>query len=285
MTSSDSKEGLTFTASYLVKNIECKSCEESCENALQSVQDSFIKSYSMEKTDSDENMLTIESNIPPSRLVTTLQEIGKDAVIRGTSSSLQQGNDLGACVSILEVPYGADNETKDLKLEENDMAKNIINESTVLGVRSVSTIRGIVRAIELTSGSGEGQVWLDMALTKLPNLNASYTLNIHKYGNLQNFSTLGPILKSIPVSLKNGSDFKPLDLSAQKDPENSVSKFKLTDIVGRGVSVCDKDNRDCFAIGLWARSSGMWGNTKKVCACSGKTIWEERKDALESGLI
>ena len=34
--------------------------------------------------------------------------------------------------------------------------------------------------------------------------------------------------------------------------------------------------------GLWAgvvaRSSGVWGNEKKVCSCSGKDLWEEGQD-------
>ncbi|OBA28786.1 hypothetical protein HANVADRAFT_51240 [Hanseniaspora valbyensis NRRL Y-1626] len=284
MTTSDNKNVLTFEASYLVSNIECGSCEDSCENAIKSLKNSYVKSYNMTKTDSDENVLTIESNIPPSTLVTTLQEIGKDAVIRGTLSSLKQERDLGACVSILETPYSPEEEKNDLKLQENESAKNIINESTVLGVRSISTIRGIVRAIELASNSNNSQVWLDVALTKLPDLNGNYMLNVHKFGNLQNFNTLGPILKSIPLTLTKGSDFKPLNESS-KIVDNEDFSLKLPDLVGRGVSICDSGNKDCFAIGLWARSSGMWGNTKKVCACSGKTIWEERKDALESGLV
>lgn len=282
MTSSDKQNLWSYEASYLVNNIVCQSCEDSCENAVKNIKDSYIKSYSMEKTDSNENLLTIESNIPPSKLVHTLQEIGKDAVIRGTSSSLQTESDLGACVSILEAPYTAEESTfKDL--QENENSKNIINESTVLGVRSVSTIRGIIRALELRSKSNDSQVFLDISLTKLPNLNSSYNLNVHKFGNLQSFNTLGPILKSVPIDLKNGSAFK--SLNADSSDRNEHSNLKLVDLVGRGVSICDSNNKNCFALGLWARSSGMWSNTKKICACSGKTIWEERKDALELGLV
>ncbi|XBW37184.1 hypothetical protein QEN19_002763 [Hanseniaspora menglaensis] len=285
MTSSENKSNLTFTANYLVSNIECSSCEESCENAIKNIPGRSIKAYNMKKTDSNENLLTIESNIPPSRLVTALQDIGKDAVIRGTSSSLQVENDLGACTAILEAPEDTSNCSD--HFEENEITKSIINQSTVLGVR-VASIRGIVRAIELNSGSKskDSEIWLDLALTKLPNLNSNYNLNIHKFGNVQNFNTLGPIMKSIQITLNNGSDFKAINSSLKNVAESEASaSLKLKDLVGRGVSICNSNNSECFAIGLWARSSGMWSNTKKVCACSGKTVWEERKDALESGLV
>jgi hypothetical protein len=30
--------------------------------------------------------------------------------------------------------------------------------------------------------------------------------------------------------------------------------------------------------GVVARSSGAWGNEKTVCACSGRTMWEEGRE-------
>lgn len=35
-----------------------------------------------------------------------------------------------------------------------------------------------------------------------------------------------------------------------------------------------------LACGIIARSSGLLQNTKKICACDGLTIWEERDQAL-----
>lgn len=32
--------------------------------------------------------------------------------------------------------------------------------------------------------------------------------------------------------------------------------------------------------GIIARSSGLFQNTKKICACDGLTIWDERDQAL-----
>jgi copper chaperone for superoxide dismutase/copper chaperone len=37
--------------------------------------------------------------------------------------------------------------------------------------------------------------------------------------------------------------------------------------------------------GVVARSSGAWGNEKTVCACSGKTMWEEGREMERKGLL
>ncbi|KAK2072327.1 hypothetical protein P8C59_006686 [Phyllachora maydis] len=34
-------------------------------------------------------------------------------------------------------------------------------------------------------------------------------------------------------------------------------------------------------VGVIARSAGMWDNDKTVCSCTGKTLWEERKDEVK----
>ncbi|KAL6949479.1 hypothetical protein ACO0OE_001568 [Hanseniaspora uvarum] len=276
-------EELTFEATYLVNNIHCESCEDSCKKVIHEISDVTIKNYEMKKNDSGEDVLIIDSNISPYNLITNLQSIGKDAVLRGTSSSLNQTQDLGACVSILE---SLPTSEKISQLKENLTATSLINSETVLGVRSLESIRGIIRAIEMkgskNGNDAKGPVWIDAALTRLPNLNGIYNVNIHKFGNLQNFDTLGPIIKSNKVNLLNGGAFLPLNNEEDYEQNKTVS---LMDLVGRGVSICDEKNETCYAIGLWARSSGLWGNSKKICACSGKTIWEERKDALEAGIV
>jgi len=38
-------------------------------------------------------------------------------------------------------------------------------------------------------------------------------------------------------------------------------------------------------VGVIARSAGVWDNDKTVCSCSGKTVWEERKDLLDKGML
>jgi len=37
--------------------------------------------------------------------------------------------------------------------------------------------------------------------------------------------------------------------------------------------------------GVVARSAGIWGNDKTVCACSGKTMWEEGRDMEKRSML
>lgn len=44
-------------------------------------------------------------------------------------------------------------------------------------------------------------------------------------------------------------------------------------------------NDENTVVGVIARSAGMWDNDKTVCSCTGKTLWEERKDEVKKGMI
>lgn len=65
----------------------------------------------------------------------------------------------------------------------------------------------------------------------------------------------------------------------------------VADLVGRGFLV-QKVNRtdaaqspgDDVVVGVVARSAGVWENEKTVCACSGKTVWEERAEMMGKGI-
>ena len=67
--------------------------------------------------------------------------------------------------------------------------------------------------------------------------------------------------------------------------------IQVWELVGRGIVVSgredgpfDKEDVDTL-VGVVARSAGVWENDKTVCSCSGKTVWEERKDVLEQGML
>lgn len=38
-------------------------------------------------------------------------------------------------------------------------------------------------------------------------------------------------------------------------------------------------------VGVIARSAGVWDNDKMVCSCSGKNVWEERKEQVTKGMV
>ncbi|EHK99559.1 putative Superoxide dismutase 1 copper chaperone [Glarea lozoyensis 74030] len=77
-----------------------------------------------------------------------------------------------------------------------------------------------------------------------------------------------------------------------KDGEGSVfidKPIKIWEMIGRGMVVSkqhegeakfEKNDNDTL-VGVIARSAGVWENDKTVCSCSGKTLWEERKDEVK----
>lgn len=46
-----------------------------------------------------------------------------------------------------------------------------------------------------------------------------------------------------------------------------------------------KEDDDEAVTGVIARSAGVWDNEKTVCSCSGKTVWEERKEQVGKGMM
>lgn len=53
---------------------------------------------------------------------------------------------------------------------------------------------------------------------------------------------------------------------------------ELWEWVGRGCVVqADEGGTGKIFAGVVARSAGAWGNDKTVCACSGRTMWEEAR--------
>lgn len=81
-----------------------------------------------------------------------------------------------------------------------------------------------------------------------------------------------------------------------KDGEGSVfidRPIQIWEMIGRGFVVSkqhegenkfEKNDADTV-VGVIARSAGVWDNDKTVCSCSGKTLWEERKDEVQKGML
>lgn len=65
---------------------------------------------------------------------------------------------------------------------------------------------------------------------------------------------------------------------------------QIWEMIGRSVVVSrqrenfKKEDPDTL-VGVIARSAGVWDNDKTVCSCSGKTVWEERKEQVGKGML
>ena len=66
--------------------------------------------------------------------------------------------------------------------------------------------------------------------------------------------------------------------------------IQVWEMIGRSIVVSrrqdnfEKDDPDTL-VGVIARSAGVWDNDKTVCSCSGKTVWEERKEQTGKGML
>lgn len=68
--------------------------------------------------------------------------------------------------------------------------------------------------------------------------------------------------------------------------------IQIWELIGRAMVVSKQHegegtyaNDEHTLVGVIARSSGVWDNDKTVCSCSGKTLWEERKDEVRKGMF
>ena len=60
----------------------------------------------------------------------------------------------------------------------------------------------------------------------------------------------------------------------------TTNRFGVSDVIGRSMVISHIVSGICI-YGVVARSSGVFGNRKKVCQCTGDTIWEEAVQAKQ----
>ena len=67
--------------------------------------------------------------------------------------------------------------------------------------------------------------------------------------------------------------------------------ISMWEMIGRSMVVSkhrdgpfEKEDPDTL-VGVIARSAGVWDNDKTVCSCSGKNVWQERKEQVGKGML
>jgi len=119
----------------------------------------------------------------------------------------------------------------------------------------------------------------------------TYLATIREYGDLKDgAASAGPVWSSGKGLLGT--------VQIGKDGHGSVflsHPFQIWEVVGHAMVVSRQEggenhsdiltNDENTVVGVIARSAGMWDNDKTVCSCTGKTLWEERKDEVEKGML
>lgn len=236
--------------------MECQACVESVSKSLKMLNGITKYDISLES-----NLVTTEGSVPPSEIAKAIQSTGKDAIIRGT------GKPNSAAVCILE-----SFDTKDYQQPVKGLARIVSVAKTDLVVDL--TVNGLAKG--------------------------TYYPSIRNSGNLSNgaLSTGDCFYQLPPIEVDTPSDASTTINSVgaathNASPDTSYSgqgflpaSLGISDLIGRSIifsRLKDETAPDSLC-GVIARSAGAWENDKQVCSCSGKTVWQERTDALAKGL-
>lgn len=137
-------------------------------------------------------------------------------------------------------------------------------------------VMGIVRMSQLADNHCFFDGLIDGFTPSL--LPGRYSIAIHKFGDLSSdtYETIGePIVEVDNQMIGNNSRV----MSIRK----TVPNCSVAQMIGQSVAVSSQnrenssDNRILTA-GVLARASTIDENKKQFCSCSGKTLWEERRE-------
>jgi len=229
-----------------------------CESCIKDISGSLFKLSGIQKVEANlkDQLVTIEGTAAPSAIVAAIQSTGRDAILRGT------GGSNSAAVCILETH------------------SNTVSDK----------VRGLARMVQVAPNL----TLIDLTIRGLSP--GSYWATVRETGDISNgaISTRG-----IWTDRKEG-DRKPRGflgtVQVGKDGIGSVfldKPIQIWEMIGRGMVVSkqhegqgkyEKNDEDTL-VGVVARSAGVWDNDKTVCSCSGKTLWEERKDEVKKGML
>lgn len=225
--------------------MHCTSCSNSVKSAVETL--SGFKNISI---DLKSQLVSITGSTAPSQIVKTIRGIGKDAILRGA------GGPNSAAVAILE--------SHDPK--------------TFAEGASSSPVMGLTRIVSV----GEKKTLFDITLSTVPV--GVYHAAIRTSGDISNGAmSAGPVFCDLG------------EISVEKDQETGETtgqgfvtrNLAISDLIGRSISVSKKHSEVDLSslVGVVARSAGIWQNDKTVCSCSGKTVWQERQDAVKRGVV
>ncbi|KAG8161529.1 hypothetical protein KVR01_008516 [Diaporthe batatas] len=244
-----------------------------CESCVKDVSDSLYKVAGISKVEANlkDQLVRVEGTAPPSTIVATIEATGRDAILRGSGSSNS------SAVSILET-YAQCKEERD---QVPDQQKS-------------REVRGLARMVEVS----KTVTLVDLTLRGVDP--GTYRATIREYGNLaEGASSTGPVWRGDLTSQPDQKDQVRGDLGTVEigaDGRGSVfldRPFQVWEVIGHAFVVTRQDetsgkalhNDENTVVGVIARSAGVWDNDKTVCSCTGKTLWEERKDEVKNGML
>ena len=231
----------------------------SCEDCIKDVSSSLYKLNGIHNVSASlkDQLISITGTAAPSAIVAAIQDTGRDAILRGSGRAESAG------VCILET-----------------------HSSSVR-----DQVRGLIRMVQVA----DNLTLLDVTLNGVSP--GSYNISVREQGDIsEGAASTGGIWDA--VQAKQANPPRPAKgvwgtVNVGKNGLGSVfldKPIQIWEMIGRSIVVSkksenfDKEDPDTL-VGVIARSAGVWDNDKTVCSCSGKTVWEERKEQQARGML
>ena len=234
----------------------------SCEDCIKDVSTSLYKLDGISNVSASlkDNLISITGTAAPSSIVSAIEATGRDAILRGSGKAER------AAVCILETH-----------------ASNVQEH-----------VRGLIRMVQVSST----MTILDMTLKGVSP--GSYKVSVRERGDIsEGAASTGPVWDAVQSQQYSASSApRPMKgilgtIEVSQSGIGSVfldKPIQIWEMIGRAVVVSkrqekfEKEDPDTL-VGVIARSAGVWDNDKTVCSCSGKTVWEERKEQRGKGML
>ena len=146
-------------------------------------------------------------------------------------------------------------------------------------------VRGLARMVQVSPT----RTLIDLTIRGVAA--GTYNATIRQYGNLQDgAASTGPVWTS------DGQNRGSVGVvQVGEDGRGSAfvdHQFQIWEVIGHAMILTKQaegqeplTNDENTVLGVIARSAGMWDNDKTVCSCTGKTLWDERKDEVAKGML
>ncbi|GEQ67605.1 hypothetical protein JCM33374_g1270 [Metschnikowia sp. JCM 33374] len=233
--------------------MECQACVDAIVTSLEPLKLTDVK------IDLPTQTVTAIGGVSPSAIVRAIQSTGKDAIIRGT------GKPNSAAVCILE------------SFDDSDRDQ---------------PVKGLARIVAVS----DSDIYVDFTVNGLPK--GTYYPQVRASGNLsQGALSTGKLIHAFPsVEVTQPASLWSTVSSIGAFTTESESMFAaqtflharlaVHELIGRSIvlSTVKDQVQENSLCGVIARSAGAWENDKQVCSCTGKTVWQEREQAVQRGV-
>ncbi|CAJ2506959.1 Uu.00g081450.m01.CDS01 [Anthostomella pinea] len=251
-----------------------------CDHCVKSVSDSLYGLEGITKVDANlkDQLVAVEGTAAPSAIVSAIEATGRDAILRGSGASNS------AAVCIFETYHRNDRGGEALVPAS---APEALTEGSSVSDREV---RGLARMVQVAPST----TLVDLTVRGVaPGV---YAASIREFGDLKyGASSTGPVWAGAGGSGTTQPRGVLGSVEIGKDGRGAVfldHAVQVWELIGHAMVVTKQEegegglkNDENTVVGVIARSAGMWDNDKTVCSCTGKTLWEERKDEVQKGMI